>query len=858
MTKLKLLFPSLCIMLWSSFAEEQGLFSNEDLRLSANEAIALKDWSSAQNLFFEHSLASLKNNEKKTALNSFTQYLQASSQVAQIKAADTLKNYRLYLRNGGLDIIDLRIAMIQYLQNKKDYTNAENFLQSSKGDTAEKVQKLLELSAENSVYLGKTDDAIETYLKLIESNSDASSKQLDYHENLLLLKLSKLDWEAAQTTVSTQFAQGDLKKFYYELYIALGQKNLDLALVKFNALEEMEFETSDLPYSSNTFLHLQWQLRVKKQYSDALAVIEKLISSSDKENLNLLVLKADTLLENKKYDEALALYQSYVAEQTDTNWLAEAYLNIGHLLSIKKESTAQEEALTAYQKSFEISKNLSRYKIAYQASLHSAKLLKQAQRFEEALQAYTKASAISTDPEEKSLAFCLAGQLEFEQASLINNKEKFAQASVHFRKALELESSLHQQALLHYGFSMRASGLHDKALEAFNKLRATQFNAPESIYFQGLALIEAGQVLKGIKQLITLAQKHPEDPRVHNGLLSALKAATFKLKGQNRQNFSKKILEAYSKLGKNPGNAPFFLHLKALNSWYQNNDTQALQNWQNFASLYPEHPLAIEVQLWQAFSYYKSQNFDKALELYEFIENAYPENLLTHQALYQRSKINYTLKDYSKAGKLSQEFIKQYQEPLSKNLKGKSLNQAQFIYAQSLSHSRNFKEAELQFNKVIQGPDSDAKLQTLALAKLADNNYRASFKDRITKLESLTNAAQLYQNLAELHPKSQAQSLYKQALCHIKISQKSQDGVQKEKALEKASQILSKLIFQTQNVEKASPYYFARASYELGKIFIKNEQILSAKAVYQRLARSGIPGKQEAKIILEKLNSKKR
>lgn len=852
------------IILWSTIsllsAKEQGLFSYEDLKLSAQEAVAISDWDLAQEFYLEHSLASLQQKNKKAALSSFEKYLETNAQVENLGSETTLKNYREYLQNGGLDDLTLKLKLISYLQSKEDFKNAEKFIKSTSPDSKESTELLLELNTKNSIYLAEIDKAIAHYQKLISITAPSSSKFLAYQESLLLLYLSQKKWTEAQGIIATQFAQGEIKKVYYELYIALGLKDLKQALLKFKELEESEVKTSKLAYSQNTLTQLHWQLRVNKQYPDALRVINKIIADSPATNSQLLILKSDTLLENKAYDEALKLYQKYLLEETNTEWLAEIQLNVGHLLKIQKDENAQAKALEAYQKSFEIAKVQKNNKLAYQASLHSAQLLIQNQRFEEALEAFMRASSIAETDEDKTLAYCLAGQLEFDQATLTNNKEQFAQASVHFRKALDLESSLHQQALLHYGFSMRAAGLHDKALEAFTKLRATQFEAADSIYLQGLALIEAGQVLKGVKQLIFLAKKHPTDPRANNGLLSALKAATFKLKGKNRADLSTQIIKSYSQLTKNTVNAPLYLHLKALNSWYQNKDNQALKDWQQFSSLYPEHPLAIEVQLWQAFSYYKSKDFEKALELYEFIEKSYSQNLLVHQALYQQAKIKLDLKEQIEAGKLSKEFIARFEELLNKNQKFKELNQIHFIYGQSLSYSRNFEAAEEQFNKVIQSPQIDNQLDTLALAKLADNNYRSAFSDKETLIEKLKETAQLYKNLAELSPQMRVQSLYKQALCYIKIAQKSQDPVQQEKSIEEASTILSTLIFQIPNVDKENPYYFARACYELGRIFIKNEQKLSAKAVYQKLVDSRVAGYQQAKIILEKLksNTKKR
>ena len=102
----------------------------------------------------------------------------------------------------------------------------------------------------------------------------------------------------------------------------------------------------------------------------------------------------------------------------------------------------------------------------------------------------------------------------------------------------------------------------------------------------------------------------------------------------------------------------------------------------------------------------------------------------------------------------------------------------------------------------------------------------------------------------------QIQALYKQALCFIKVAEKSEDPLQSSKATEKAIDVLSKIIFQTNDADKSSPYYFSRSCYNLGQLFVKNEQELSAKAVYKKLLEAKTPGYADAKIILRKLNQK--
>ena len=836
-----------------SLAKPQGLFNYNDLKVTAEEALRFNDYEQASQLFLEHSSQSLKLKKKEQALSSFKNFLKATEQKP---SNEILKSYRTYLRAGGDKDLELSLILVQHLQAQKNWQAAAELLQRHKSQNPAEAKQILRLQAQNYIYLGELDKANELYQTVIDSSQESSHTLLEDNEQLLLILLAQKEWQKAQEKITNFFAQGELKKTYYELYLALAQDKLKEALLSFATLEKESFKTAELPHSKNLLMHLQWQLRTQKLYAEALSVINKIIEATSQNDSTLLLSKADILLENKSYEQALAFYEKYLEVTNDSPWLAETKLNIAHLYTIQKTDASQEKALSSYLDALKAAQGNNNHKIAYQASLHSAKILAQIGKDDEAIKNYTFASIIAKNDEGKAQALCLAGQVEFRQAQITKSKTQFAKASIHFHRALKLESSLHRQALLHYGFAIRFAGLKEKALEAFTKLRTINFNSPAAIYLQGLAFIENDEVLKGIKQLKSLAKTQANDPYAKHALLTALKACTFQLKGQNRQLHSRDIIASYKKLAKPDKNAAEFLHLKALNSWYQNNDDEALKDWQVFTSLYPSHKLAIEVQLWQAFTYYKSQDFDKAIQLYEFIEKSSTENPLSYQAYYQQVKIYDKLQKHSKARKINKRLIEQFEESLKAQQKLSEVAKINFLYAQSLSFSRNYNDVDSQLNKVIQNPSTPKSLKHTALGRIADNSYKNSFKNKEQELQLLEQATQQYAELATSSSTHRIQALYKQAITHLKISQKSTDSIQKAKQIEKASDLLSTLLFETPHIEKKSPYYFARASYELGRIFTQNDQQRSAKVVYQKLLNSKVPGSQDAHIFLQKLNSK--
>ena len=840
---------------FQSFATEQGLLKSQDFKVSAELAVQMQDWSSAEHYYLQHSLSALEAKDPQGAYSSFNDYLKSAAQTENKDTENQLSNYRLYLRKGGTSDNALDLAIIQFLQTKKNYQNAEKYLKLFKPADKKESESALALQAEVAVHLNNRAQAIQIYQELIKSSEAKSTEVPLYSEKLLLLFIAQASWEEAQSTLVAQFPQGEAKRTYYEFYILLAQKKYTEALQKFADFNKEGFPLAKMPLVHNSLLKLQWSLRANGQSQDALAVIDKLIEISSEEFDKLKVIKADTLLESKNYDLALSEYREFLSDKQEPFWQAEVMLNVAHLLSRSKSPEQETEALEFYKKSFELAKEENKNSLAYQASLQIARALQELKRSEEAIKQYTIAASVSNDANEKAIAYCLAGQLCTELGIQYNDKKEFAKATVHFRKAMEIDSKLQTQALLHYAFNMRAAGLHQNALEAFTKLRMTDFNAPERIYFQGLSLIDSGQVLKGLDQLISVAKKYPKDNHAHSSLLFALKASTFKLTGKNRQNYSEKILSQYAKLPKSEKDQAVFLHLKALNAWYKNDDQEAIQLWQVFSSEYPDHPLAIEVQLWQAFTYYKAKNFDKALELYEFIEKTYPNNVLIYHALYKQAKIYFEEKDFKNSSEVANKFIKQFEQTLTKNSKEDSLAQAHFLIAQGAEATRKYAQAVKQLQSAVDLSLKNKNLQALSLAKLADSTYLGAFQDSSNVISQLELAADTYSKLAQ---KSQGaikiQALYKQALCYSKMSENNDEAIAKTKATEKAAQLLSTVVFELDNAEKSSPYYFSRACLNLGQIFIKNDQILSAKAVYKKLIEAQIPGSRDAEIILRKLN----
>ena len=138
-----------------------------------------------------------------------------------------------------------------------------------------------------------------------------------------------------------------------------------------------------MPVSKEIHVEIQGTTRLEVKLEKSQTVVEIAISASDK-----LFLKANTLYQEKKYEEALAVYQEAIA-QSDAQW--GYYLNLG--LTYKKLDR-KDEAKAAFAKAAVLNPD------SYSANKEYGESLAKEQDFEAAKPYYQKAADLSpTDPD---------------------------------------------------------------------------------------------------------------------------------------------------------------------------------------------------------------------------------------------------------------------------------------------------------------------------------------------------------------------------------------------------------------------------------------------------------------------------
>ena len=185
-----------------------------------------------------------------------------------------------------------------------------------------------------------------------------------------------------------------------------------------------------MPKSSEVHVKIADITRLEVKLENATEIVERAVSDADR-----LFLKGNKLYEEKKYEEAVAVFQEAI-KLSGVNW--GYFLNLG--LSYKKLEKP-EEALAAFRKAVELNPE------SYSANKETGEAMAKAGSFEEAKTFYEKAVALS--PDDPDAHFNLG-------ACLVNTGQS-EEALAHFLKTIELKpdyaDALFQMGTIYIGLN---------------------------------------------------------------------------------------------------------------------------------------------------------------------------------------------------------------------------------------------------------------------------------------------------------------------------------------------------------------------------------------------------------------------
>lgn len=201
----------------------------------------------------------------------------------------------------------------------------------------------------------------------------------------------------------------------------------------------------------------------------------------------------------------------------------------------------------------------------------------------------------------------------------------------------------------------------------------------------------------------------------------------------------------------------------------------ASETFRNYLKTYPDHSKAPLAKLYLAQSLINQEDYKNAREILQGFLKSHPQNKNTAQAMYRVAECSYFLNDYPTAISDFEAFLKQapndqlvewalpyladaylrtgkyeqaqkmFEQSLDKFSKGRFVEDSQFGLARSLELQNQIEPAIVQYQKLINNPDSqrmEESLFNVGMLYFQQKNYQNA-AETFTKLSSLNPSGKL-------------------------------------------------------------------------------------------------------------------
>lgn len=449
------------------------------------------------------------------------------------------------------------------------------------------------------------------------------------------------------------------------------------------------------------------------QTNAPLALFDEAIAevSDSKLAADILIQKADALLQFNRFTAAERAFQSYLDITTDPTAQVRAFLGKGWSLW---EQARYEESATAFENA---AAGCAQPTECVTARMKAGDARFAAKQFDKAEENYSRVCEYTKDPN-------LCAQASFQRGlALLNNGQTEAARS----RFLETEktfpsSEFAPKAALQLAILLKKENNWPAALDAYRQIAATYTNAT----MQATALHQQG--------LILYRQRETEGAQ--------------KLFETVIQNFS------------DSQEAPQAFYMDGFCRYLQGDIEDALQTCQTFVEKYPESVWTPDVLFWLSEHYYNHGNYAEAEKKFLEIVELFPANKLADEALFWAGNAQLKQNRYMEAFSTCTRLAKEY--PLSS-----LLLQIRFAQGQALTGLEEFSRAILAFEEVIKTAPDDL-LAARARGRIGDCLFTLGSSDPARYQEALDAYKALYNRpLIPLDTKLQA--LYKIARTEEKL-----------------------------------------------------------------------------------------
>ncbi len=456
---------------------------------------------------------------------------------------------------------------------------------------------------------------------------------------------------------------------------------------------------------------------------------------------------------------------------------------------------------------------------------------------------------------------------------------RFGEAATLFQKAADATSNavLHAEYRFKAADAWHADGRYAMAAQRYRELAASDATsplAPRALFLAGDATERAGDESEAEALYLLVVTRHPELPIAAEGLLrvaalreqrnavdAAVDAYTRAFEGSTNAavrgrallgrgraqcrvfRFETASADFARAIAEFPMVAEEAAYLAVLALYGLGRDEEADRACRDFLAHYPDSTLRADATLWLAKYQHNRGAFAEAQHLFLTYAELWPRDTWADAALLWAGRAAFRRADYAGAVEALARLAREHPD-------SSRLAEGRFVQADALGELARFDEAILLLDEIVtRFPDSD--WVTAAWGRKGDCLFSLG-ADNPTRYDAALEAYRMVLRLPDVSVELSLQAEFKIGRCLEKLQRT-------EAAIEQyyTGVVIRFLRERTEGVwhNEAAQAWFAKAAFQAADLLAAQGDTEQATRVLQRVLQADVPGKEEARARLARLQS---
>ena len=695
-------------------------------------------------------------------------------------------------------------------------------------------------------YIGlKNWQQAEIILNQILESSDDDAFLNNAYIDLIQVAIAKKDFDRADTLINSRLDEATdnfrLSLEMMQIVSLLAQnKNSDaFSVYRHTMLQRSDYLKSNSNYPILRKLGLN--LLESQNYDSATNVFERMLPllKNEYQRKEILLDLAKVHDTAGQHQSAIQHYLRYVELYENDDIISKIRLRIARLF---EEEQDFDQALDYFLKLYKA--ETDRPEIKYEAAQKIAWINKNHKKdYEKAIKYFFESSTLDVSEEEKAKGLFFAAETYFLLEDFNNAAIYYQSIPDSHKKTSYAEEARFKQAQARFNgkrFRMAA-----EAFTHYSQDWPRGEFIKSALLGKGVSERFAGDYTLAIKTLKSFIKKFPSDEETPQALLEASQAAAAADLQPDAIDFLTRIVKNHQDSEKFPYALYRRAYLQLSYGFYAEAREDSFMFLEKFSDSHPE--LAADVYLWLADHFSNNQDYTQAEHLFMEVVRRYRDLDDAPVALYEAAKCAFSFSkiensDNKKALKYIEELLSNYP-----NAPTRVLAQAKYLRGDIASINGDFEDAAKWFKacaKLV--PRTD--LYYAAMGRIGECYYsiatikeepKEDYETALSYFNAVIDGNNVKHSLVEM-------AQYRAGKIYELLNQPS-------KAKDEYFKIFFKYDHELKSRKIFHWYYFARAGFDLARLYEKQGEYTSAKTIYNRLATSNIPVAEDARVRAEEL-----